>query len=74
MNDLAFLISYQSEKIDHIENNVDQTVVYVRNGNQALRDANDYQFKKRKCVCGIICVFLCVIIIVIMIIFLLKNY
>lgn len=65
MNDFAFLISEQSEKIDSIEHHIDIAVSDIRKGNTALKTANELQRKTRKCYC---CICIVVIIIIIIII------
>jgi t-SNARE complex subunit (syntaxin) len=64
MNDLAFIITTNSEIIDRIEVNVDKTNTNVRKGNDALRVSIDYQKKNRKCLCILICIIIVIIIIV----------
>jgi t-SNARE complex subunit (syntaxin) len=73
--DLAVLITQQSEMLDSIEENVEQAGAYVKKGNEALRGAIEAQKKARKvckmkifafpCVLQCMC---CVMIVVIIIV------
>jgi len=65
MNDFAFLISDQSQKIDSIEHHIDIAGINVRKGNDALKVSIELQRKTRKCYCCICIIIIIVIIIVI---------
>lgn len=53
---LGALIDEQQEQLDHIENNVEQTLHYVQKGQNELRKAKKSQEKARKMTLCIICI------------------
>ncbi len=55
-------MQHQSEMINTIEENVESATMYIKKGNQSMKDAIDAQKKARKCWC---CLIFCVIIAII---------
>lgn len=50
-NDFSLLISFQGEKIDNIENQINKTVIAGNNANNQLNKASNFQKKRKYCFC-----------------------
>lgn len=74
--EIGLLISQQGEKLDSIEQHIDQVEVHVEAGTEQLHKANVYQAKVRRkkcCIFGILTIVLLIVIVIIVVVVLTNK-